>query len=725
MDLDNIIQSLNAPQQEAVAHLGSPLLILAGPGSGKTRVVTVKIAWLIQALNIYPSSILAMTFTNKAAKEMQERVQLFTAESEVKGKPYISTFHSFGAYVLRLYHVEAGLPRDFQIYDTQDQLALLKEINPTMKAPQLREILSNISKAKDSGLSAGSPLQELDEFFQDVSYDSDVSYASFYLKYETLKQQTGNVDFGDLLIKPYELIRDHDHIKEKIKNRWKWFFVDEYQDTNTVQSKFLHTLCHHTANLTVVGDDDQSIYKFRGAVVDNILNFEKLFDHTKIVRLNQNYRSTNQIINLANQLITHNTKRYEKGIFSENPEGALPQVRCFAYNTEEAQYLVAMAQEVKKHNQELAIFYRVNSQSREYEMALRKAQIPYVIIGSVEFFERAEIKDAMALLRLYKNANDIVSFLRIANKPTKGLGKTTLARISKHMQEGMNWSQAWHYIQGDLSKKAIDGLRFLEHICKVGKNNDAEIPLEVQDEATSESEHQTIGDVLRALLEISGLWNWYKEEDEKRYTDRIDNLEEIISFAMDFGIETEDWDTFFEQVSLNEREEDKPQDNPVQLMTLHKSKGLEFDNVVICGLEDSLIPLSRGFINEDEMEEERRLLYVGFTRAKERLVLTRCYNRTQYGRTESTVPSPFLNDFDKSVVEWIEAESNSVAHGDEYARWKVGDRVYHTQYGKGYIQRVQTQNSRTMVHIEFDIDYEASFIPKYTQELTKEEESYS
>lgn len=714
MIIEEEIANLNPQQKEAVLHLGSPLLILAGPGSGKTRVITLKISWLIKELQINPNNILAMTFTNKAAKEMKERVKSFTQDIEQDKKktgysfPHISTFHSCGAYLLRKFYEEAGLEKNFQIYDSSEQLVLLKEANPKVPKKKLAGILHRISKAKDYGLTSDDSEEKLNEFILD-----DISC---FKNYEALKTKTGNLDFGDLLIKPYTLIEENKDVKAHIKHLWQWFFVDEYQDTNKIQSKWLYSLCSQTANVTVVGDDDQSIYRFRGAIIENILRFQEVFTNTKKIMLGQNYRSTPQIVSLANEVISKNRGRYGKTIFSKQAQGVVPRVMCFYDEGVEENFVVEQAREAQKEQSSMAVFYRINSQSRGYEMALQKAQILYEVVGSVGFFERMEVKDAIALMRLFKNENDIVSFLRIANKPARGIGESTLKNVSNKMKLGKTWRQAKQELQEEISKKASQGFDTLESIFNTTDLNFLEIPSQGK-----QKNKKTLGQVLKTLLDKTMLYKYYEEEDEKNCTDRTTNLEEIISYAMDFLNTEEGWKVFFEQIGLNEGivstlpANAKGSQNPIQLITLHRSKGLEFDRVIICGLENNLIPMVDDLeYFTDMVEEERRLFYVGITRARLQLSITCCRKRRKYGMWEETEPSLFLKDFNRELVEWT-----SVGDIVSTVDWAVGERVTHKSYGMGYIRKVHQKEKLTVVHVEFDNEYEASFIPKYSKELTK------
>ncbi len=705
--LQTQLEQLNDAQYRSVVHTGSPLLILAGPGSGKTKVITTKIAWLIEEAHVEPSKILAMTFTNKAAKEMSQRVkESIGTYVHYSQRPFISTFHSFGAYILRLFHNLVDLPQTFQIYDSSDQKALIKEALPSVDAKTAESSLRKISIVKERGLTP----QSEDALIEHIKLDR-----YHYRAYEEAKQKTGNVDFGDLLLKPYLLLREHKDTLDAIHALWSWYLVDEYQDTNTIQFLLLDLLCSHTANICVVGDDDQSIYKFRGAIVEHILTFTSHFANASLIRLEENYRSTNQIIRLANDIVSYNQGRHKKEIYSHLQDGDKPEVLCFLDESQERHCITALAQQALDTNSNVGIFFRLNSFSRGYETALIQAGIPYEIVGGTSFYDREEVKDALSLLRVLKNGNDFISIQRIINKPVRGIGAASVNTIVQYMKEGCTW---YDIIEDEsllhtVSKKAQEGFSAFRDIFA----------------ASDIDASSSIGECLVVLLDKSGLKEHYRKQDMQQGTDKVRNLEEIISFASDFENTEVQWGHFFEQISLVEQGA-RTQNASVQLMSLHRSKGLEFDTVLICGIEEGVLPYEREAEIPD-YEEERRLFYVGATRAKKHLVLSYCLQRRQYGYFRHCAPSLFLSQIDTSLVRKSQyaAMSNTPSsygsgryQGDENDdEWKVGQKVYHEEYGGGYIKKVKRTDKHQIVEVEFTNDYEALFIPKYTPKLKKEE----
>ncbi len=737
--LETQLSELNPSQQECVEHLGTPLLILAGPGSGKTRVITMKIAWLISQLKVAPEQILAMTFTNKAAKEMKARVKesldsIYSSRGSADGSldgggqgdglgggglgdagggggldnspsnarnrrnPFVSTFHSFGAYMLRWFHEEAELPRSFQIYDFSDQVSLLKESVPNLSTKEAEGALRSISFLKDRG--------ETENTNSTLVKDRGLDIA-IYQEYEKAKRQTGNVDFGDLLLKPYLLLKKRNDLLQRVKERWSWFLVDEYQDTNTLQFRFLELLCGHTANFCVVGDDDQSIYKFRGAVVENILNFQTHFPRAKFIRLEQNYRSTPQILDFANALVSHNSGRHSKKIYSTKEAGEKPIFYSFRNELVEKQCIAEIAKGVKERDQSLGILFRINSFSRNCETALIHAGLAYEVVGAVSFYEREEVKNALALLRMYKNRHDFVSFKRIINKPSRGIGAKSVEKILLKMKEGSDWEKALEESFSELSSKAQQGAKNFASIFSQQELH----------------EKEDVGKVLECLLEFSGLLRHYRKEDAEQGTERIYNLEEILRYASEFRADEEGWREFFEQITLVEQRPNSG-DSKIQLMTLHRSKGLEFDVVLICGVEEGLIPFEREGERTD-YEEERRLLYVGVTRARRKLVLSHCTQRRRYYQSYSHQPSMFIGQVDEDLIKEMrfrETYQDEEAGERDTEGWDEGVRVEHEEYGPGIIKKTLRTDKHLVVEVEFSNDYEAMFIPLYTPKLRRLDE---
>ncbi|XP_060085548.1 DNA helicase II-like [Ylistrum balloti] len=667
-----------------------------------------------------------MTFTNKAAKEMKERVALLLF-SQAKIQAHISTFHSFGASLLRIFHEDVSLPRDFQIYDTNDQQALVTQAVEGISAQEAKAIVRKISFLKDRGIT---------HFSNDPLMNDLHLSAQTYQKYEELKKNTGNVDFGDLLLLPYLLLKKNKQALQMVQKRWIHCLVDEYQDTNSIQFLFLELLYKHNPHFTVVGDDDQSIYKFRGAIVDNILSFSSHFPGSRIIRLEENYRSSKQILDLAKDVVSHNTKRHSKDVFSSTNEGETPHVIQFDYELAEQKYVVELARKANEKNKSLGIFFRINSLSRGYEEALVQAGIPYELVGAVSFYEREEIKDAIALLRLYKNKHDIISFRRIVNKPRRSIGAKTIASITQEMAKGRNWEEVKNILWQHIPAAAQKGLDFFSSCMS---HNSLE-------------KEPTVGACLAQLFRSVGLWEHYTEEDKASNSERRKNVEELVSFASGFSNENKAWQGFFEQISLVEGRL-RNVASKIQLMSLHRSKGLEFDMVLICGIEEGILPMGRDFEDID-IEEERRLFYVGVTRAKEFLALSYCKKRQKYGFLRQTFPSSFLLELKQELVNMsfyeytseerllqkhshdegqgyypvhkkndyhnnYHSEGNSNEHPVYESKWMEGDEVEHKSYGSGKILQVRNTNKHCIIKVVFTDGREAMFLPQYSSAIQK------
>lgn len=726
----DLLASLNEQQREAVTHAGAPLLILAGPGSGKTTVITARIARLIEQ-GAHPSSILAVTFTNKAAREMLERVQRLIGATDAGddapaargAKPHVSTFHSFGAYLLRRFSEEAGLSKDFQIYDADDQLSLLKQAAPSMDSAKAKSLLSGISAAKDHGFSADASDADIAPF---------VFRVDAFRAYEQAKKASGNVDFGDLLVLPYRLLKHNARVREAVRRRWQHFLVDEYQDTNRVQFLLLQELCEPAENICAVGDDDQSIYKFRGAAVENILTFPSVFSGARVVKLEQNYRSTPQILEVANAVIAPNKGRHGKRIFSALSGGARPLLARCADDLAEQGFVVDAVREALARDEACAIFFRTNAQSRGYETALRSARIAYTLVGATGFFQRAEVKDTLALARVFRNPNDAVSFLRIANKPPRGIGEKSLAAITELMREGAPWMSAVHAARESLSSSARAGCDALAHLFA----------------GAAAEQAKTIGQVCEFLVRRSGILDLYKKEGGLEAVERVRTIDEFLSYAFDFENTDEGWVQFLEQISLAESAP-REESSKVQLMTLHRSKGLEFDRVIICGVEEDTIPMTymadeRSSL-EETIEEERRLFYVGITRAKKRLLLTEARVRRRYGATVFCTPSRFLSDIE-ACIDTVDVPDRAARGADEEfahegrsfvrreaprvpranvapleagEKWKEGERVHHKDYGHGVVRAVREQGIHTVLRVEFDNEFEGDFMPRFDSSIRR------
>ncbi len=706
-----LLDGLNEHQKEAVLHNDSPLLILAGAGSGKTRVITVKIAWLISELAMDAQSILAVTFTNKAAEEMRQRTVSLEPQA---ANVMIRTFHSFGAWLLRRNAALAGLSPSFCIYDDDDSVALLQTLFPQ----QTRQILSSyarmISRAKDYGLSP-------DDDLTPVMDKPDL--AEVYQRYQTRLNEIGNCDFGDLILRPLTVLRNDSVLRNRMHDRFKVILVDEYQDSNVAQYELLKVLAGPGCVICVVGDDDQSIYRFRGAEVRNILDFPERFANTHIVRLEQNYRSTDQILKIADALVSNNTSRLGKTMWTSRLSSKQPELLLFPDSDTEVEQLVK-----RIAGQELegtAILYRTNAQSRSFETALLHAGIAYRIIGTLRFYEREEVKDALALLRLLANPHDELALRRVINKPSRGIGAASLEKILEQRS----------YEAGDVLKGAVRALPLLSKKAAKG----LEMFLSTMSQARAmfyaqstglddflpgiepSRSFQSLGEAIYFVMEKSGLKGHYEEEDRIAGSQKLQNLGELANAAGLFSADLDGLVAFLEAVELDSaRENDTGDDKPkVTLITMHNTKGLEFDRVYITGLEHGLFP--READDEDELEEERRLFYVALTRARDELVLTSCATRRVYGRTMDLRPSQFLAEIPEGLLEIkrVGIGSQRFAYGPSQGLgpmplWPKGTAVYHDDYGSGHVSKSWFANNQELVQVQFESGRSAQFVPKYS-----------
>lgn len=639
----SIYDTLNPMQQEAVFTTEGPVLVLAGAGSGKTRALTHRIAYLIEEKGVNPWNILAITFTNKAAGEMRERVdQLveFGAESI-----WVSTFHSSCVRILRRHIEVLGFTSNFSIYDTDDQKVLLKQIfkklNVDTKYYKDSVVLHHISTAKNNMVDA-------DAFYkQSVGDYRMMKIAEIYIEYQKQLKENNALDFDDLLVKTVELFKTDAQVLEHYQNRFRYIMVDEYQDTNSVQFELVRLLAGKYRNLCVVGDDDQSIYKFRGANIQNILGFEDTYPEAKVIKLEQNYRSTKNILSVANAVIANNEGRKYKKLWTENEEGSLVKLRIYDTGNEEAEAISKDLLELKNQGESFnncAVLYRTNAQSRLIEERLINKNIPYQLVGGINFYQRKEIKDILAYLKTIDNGRDNLSCQRIINVPKRGIGATTVARV-------MNFAED-------------NDLTFFEALCEadvipsIGKAS-----AKLHDFVNQirlyrvKLEHFSISQIIEDVLETTGYRKELEEDNTVESQSRLENLQEFINKAVDYEQNANEEVTlsqFLEEVALVadidnlDEEEDR-----VILMTLHGSKGLEFDNVFLCGMEDGLFPSYRAISSEDEsdLEEERRLAYVGFTRAKKNLILSAAKSRMTFGEMSYHPLSRFCDEIPPLYLE--------------------------------------------------------------------------
>jgi DNA helicase-2/ATP-dependent DNA helicase PcrA len=752
--MDELLDRLNPQQREAVEENSVPLLVLAGAGSGKTRVITTKISYAVSVLGIPPRQILAVTFTNKAANEMKERAVSMLPDRPDMKECVIRTFHSFGAWVLRMFSDKAGLSPNFTIYDDDASLEVLRKAYSGYDVKVLRGYAKKISLLKDRGVDPTVIQKGPDQLLWEM-----------YRRYQETLRQTGCVDFADLILRTTELLDDPD-VAHWAHNRFRMILVDEYQDTNVMQFRLLQKLAGPQAILCVVGDDDQSIYRFRGAEVGNIDSFRKAYPATRVIKLEQNYRSTPSILNVANSVILHNHKGGDlKKLWTENNDG--PKPKLFFLHDEQAEAsLVARMIKSQGDYDHTAVLFRTNAQSGLFEQEFVKPgyTIPYKVVGALKFYDREQVKDGLSLMYLLCNPKDVVSFRRMVNKPARGIGKTALAAIEATAEAADN-----DYIQAlktaPLSGKAKEGaLRFFDLLSECGA---------LLDQAK-------LSDALQKLFSQSGVIALYTELDKKEGRERegggrVADFDTLVTQASQYGEDRSALSAFLETLALDTTTIGylDPADKPgVTLITMHNTKGLEYDNVYVVGLEEGLFPSSMSIDEDPSCEEERRIFYVAVTRAKRQLVLTSCRQRRLYGQTRYNQPSRFLGEITDGLVEthdedvWApasgwngmgsleERRSHRPTTGDgtrprrsgvfatsgssllhkgfgseakpftytvthteatDGGIFQRGERVLSESYGPGYIQEVKKSGGPEVIVVHFDSGKTATFISKYAK----------
>ena len=802
---------LNPEQLEAVCHTGSPLLILAGAGSGKTRVITTKIAWLIAKQDVRPESILAVTFTNKAAREMAERAR---ALDERAGRSSIRTFHSFGAWMLRRYAEWAGLSPNFTIYDDDDSVTLLMKALPQLNKQEAQRFIRKISRAKDYCLLPDSP--------QLTMIDPAPEFAVIYRTYQQRLRETGNADFGDLIMLPVQLLQEHTAIAQQLHRRFKVILVDEYQDSNSAQFQLLRELTGEDTYVCVVGDDDQSIYRFRGAEVQNILTFDRQFPHTKIIRLVRNYRSYEPILRVADSVVSRNEGRLGKTLIAARGTGG--QQPCLYYlpsQDAEAELCVQLIKKAVRAGgsySDWAILYRTNAQSLNFETTFLHEKIPHKVVGTLKFYEREEIKDALALLALIANGRDEIAFRRMVNKPARGIGETTQNKLVAYAraafaslsaeagssafdtspeQDSGSAQQEFTQLQNNstqslqselaqlqeptalplrqqtedtlqqgadyitvlldagaklpISKKAGTALQeFLNTLHSLRSllaeydsanttgtaavdtaadidaqadtvQSDTPIGSTIDTGASEQAVTQKHGQqgerlaaFVLAVIEQTGLGVFHRNQDEVMGTQKTANLQELANTASLYPCSPAGLTSFLEHIELDRSlaETDAGAD-AVQLITMHNTKGLEFRNVIITGLENGIFP--RNDESAEDMEEERRLMYVACTRAQNALYMTSCAARRMYGKLSYMEPSRFLAEIDSGLVDVIgQSIANFASPADEEAAlWKCGQRLFHDDYGYGYVVQSRQSGSELVITVQFENGSQKRFFPVY------------
>ena len=662
------LDTLNPAQREDVEKTEGPVLILAGAGSGKTRVITTRIGHLIEDKGVQPANILAITFTNKAANEMRERVEE-TLESDASDM-WISTFHSCCVRILRKDINRIGYNRSFVIYDSADQVTLvkdcLKELNLNDKVFEPKMIISTISGAKDK-------LYDPKQFKAMHMNDNRMSkIADVYALYQDRLKRNSALDFDDLIFKTVELLKSDKEVLDYYRNRFKYIMVDEYQDTSKAQYELIKILAKEHQNICVVGDDDQSIYGWRGADIRNILEFEKDYDDVHVVKLEQNYRSTQIILDAANTVISNNIERKRKRLWSEKKDGELIKIQVAQDEIEESDFVADMIAKISREQnrsyKDFAVLYRANAQSRSVEDALNRSQIPYNIYGGTKFYERKEIKDLIAYLRVIQNPQDDISIKRIINVPRRGIGLRTIEKIEDRAslkQESIYSVLIDIETNSEISTKARNSIsEFVDNVIGTLRTMREVYPVSKLIEKVIES--------IDYYGYIDELYKGDKEEAEERK----DNVKEFISVAMEFeqNSEEKDLETFLTGVALTSESSEEEEIDKVSLMTIHTSKGLEFPVVFIVGMEDGLFPIARAVrsMSDSEIEEERRLCYVGITRAKEILYLTLTQKRTLYGKTNPSIASRFMEELPKECIERLNSAEKELSYSK--ANYNVLDK---------------------------------------------------
>jgi DNA helicase II / ATP-dependent DNA helicase PcrA len=686
----DFLASLNPEQRKAVEYTEGPLLILAGAGSGKTRVIAHRIAYLIAEKKVAPWNILAVTFTNKAAEEMRLRVQRLLRGQELSSAPLVSTFHSLCVRILRqdIEKLDQKYTRTFTIYDQDDSLRLIKnsikDLGYDEKHLGLRATQAAISAAKNRG-------EDVDAFAARADYVDErrAAMAKVYKTYEERLHANNALDFDDLLIKTVRLLRHAPEVREKYNNKFRYILVDEYQDTNSLQFALISLLTEKQQNIAVVGDEDQSIYKWRGADITNILNFETHFPNTKTIRLEQNYRSTQTILNVAGAVVKHNIERKGKNLWTSNAQGE--KVRYFqAFDADsEARFVASKILEHRQDEYDLrsAVLYRTNSQSRNFEEAMRRAGLAYNIVGGFSFYERMEVRDIIAYLKLALNPTDSIALQRVINSPPRGIGKQTLEELVRRANEdGVSlWEAISFAIEnpGNLSARAVSSLKSFRRIITRLGNMAGSADRREKETATAESA-SPVSDIVKAVILDTGYENALKGEQTDEAEARLENLQELVNAAVDYDEQgIEGLREFIDHSALVSDQDQYKRDAPVTLMTAHSAKGLEFPLVFIVGLEDGLFPHSRSATDPAELEEERRLCYVAMTRAERFLYVTHAMKRRVYGEELASEPSQFLNEIPLDLLEdlstgnsWLSFARGSTAIDYEHGEYRKEKKKY-------------------------------------------------
>jgi DNA helicase II / ATP-dependent DNA helicase PcrA len=703
MDVSHLLDGLNDDQRQAVASPLGAALVLAGAGSGKTRVLVHRVAWLIQVEGASPNSILAVTFTNKAAAEMRSRIE--TLLGLPSGAMWLGTFHGLAHRLLRIHWREAGLPQSFQILDSEDQARVMRKVLKALDLDETRwiprEIQWFINAQKDEG--------HRPKHIKDDGDPTRRQLIKIYQAYEDACQRAGVVDFAELLLRAYELWRDDPSLLQHYRTRFRHVLVDEFQDTNAIQYKWLMLLAGPAGLPFVVGDDDQSIYRWRGARVENLQQFRRDFPQAVLYKLEQNYRSTGTILKAANALISNNGGRLGKTLWTSGEDGERVKLYAAFNERDEADFVVNRIREWVNHGgarREVAVLYRSNAQSRVFEEAFLNARMPYRVYGGLRFFERAEIKDALAYLRLVASRADDTSFERVVNLPVRGIGAKTMdtVRDFARAHSTSQWNGASSCVQSGLPQRAALALQAF---------------LSLIDKLAGEVQGLELHEQVDHVIQMSGLIEHFKKEKGERGEGRIENLLELVSAARGFSPETEaetelsPLESFLAHAVLESGEgQADPYDDCVQMMTLHSAKGLEFPVVFLAGMEDGLFPHQRSVADLAGLEEERRLCYVGTTRAMRQLYITYAEQRRLYGVDTYGQPSRFINEFPAELVEEIRprlqvsrpvfVKRSTGLEESPAAGMRMGSRVRHSKFGDGVVLNFEGNGPHARIQVNFE-----------------------
>ena len=711
MDVSNILNDLNEAQREAVTAPEPALLVLAGAGSGKTRVLVHRISWLTAVENISPHSILAVTFTNKAATEMRQRVE--SMQSRPATGIWVGTFHGLAHRLLRSHWQQANLPQTFQILDAEDQLRMVKRVIKALELDdtqwQPKQIRGFINNCKDEG--------ERPQHIADNGDPVRRQLVRIYSAYEAACKRAGVIDFAEMLLRSLELLRDNDDLLQHYQQRFRHVLVDEFQDTNAIQYAWIRLLVgpHSKSgnHIFVVGDDDQAIYGWRGARVENLQKLRKDYSSSRIIKLEQNYRSTGTILSAANAVIGNNGERLGKNLWTAGNDGE-PIIYYQAYNEyDEARYVIEKIQDWSQSGEErkdVAILYRSNAQSRVFEQALNNEQIPYRIYGGLRFFDRAEIKDVIAYLRLVNNVLDDTAYERIVNLPARGIGGRTLDQVREAARD-------YELSMWDAAAKLVEEKGLSARACSA-LNGFRDLIVAMQNDTQGVELHEMVEHVMQQ----SGLIDHYKKDKSDKAESRIENMEELVGAAKSFYLaeeEAEDMDTitaFLTHAALESGEGQAEEwEDCVQMMTLHSAKGLEFKQVFICGVEEGLFPHQRSIDDDNRLEEERRLCYVGITRAREQLTITNAEHRQLYGRDTYPRPSRFISEIPATLVSDVRMQTKVTEPGtSDYDfsgsvsasadGFEMGQRVSHPKFGEGMIMNAEGSGASARVEVNFEYE---------------------